>query len=318
MTTLDREYEDIVRRALDAAAESIVPAGDGLHRIRHRLDSPRSMNSLAAGFAEWLRLSGIRFSVRLEPATETGRTALGQVRHLFTGPGLLPGPFLTRGQPPEDHPRRRRTAPSHRARSRLGPAAAWLLPALAAAGVVIVVFGVAFGLHRVQQTVIRPTNADSAQSAGTARPAAAATTEPASLQPWAPLGVVPPALETAGTSQQQGTVHTLMPAVACSANASSSPATPVAAASATPTPTVTPTNVTPTPTPTVTPTVTPTQVVTPTPTESGVGTNGSDTTQATAAAYFIPAAAQQPASTGCGGTPVTATPAASPTGTAAS
>ena len=45
MMTQDRDYEDALRRALTAAAESIEPAGDGLQRIRHRLDSRRSPRS---------------------------------------------------------------------------------------------------------------------------------------------------------------------------------------------------------------------------------------------------------------------------------
>jgi hypothetical protein len=326
MTTLDREYEDIVRRALVAAAESIEPAGDGLHRIRHRLNSPRSMNSLAAGFTDWLRLSGIRFLVRLEPATETGRTALGQVRHLFTGPGLLSGPFLTRGQPPGEHPGRRRTAPSHRPLGRLRPAAAWLRPALAVAAVVVVVVGAVLALNRTQQTLITSTNSLSAHSAAPAPSAggtaesAGGTAETASLRPWEPLGVVPPVVGTAGTSQQQGTVHTLMPAVACAPQPAPSPSTPVASASATPTPTVTPTGAG-TATPTPTPSMTPTPSVTPTPTDSGVstsgtsGTSGSEATDATDAAFFIPDAAQQPASTGCGGTSAKVTPNGSPAAT---
>lgn len=310
MTTLDREYEDVMRRALVAAAESIEPAGDGLQRIRHRLNSPRSVSSLAAGFTEWLRLSGIRFFVRLEPATETGRTALGQVRHLFTGPGLPSGPFLTRGQPPEDHPGRHRTAPPDSRLSRLGSAAAWLRPVLGVSAVVVVVVGAVLALNRSQQTLITPTNSVSAHHADAA-PRAGVTTEAASPRPyWEPLGVMPGSV-TAGTSQHRAG-QTLVPAVACSPKPSPSPSAPVASASATPTPTATPTGTAPA-SPTPTPSVTPTQA-TPTPTGSGMGTSGSQATQATTAAFIIPDAAQQPAS--CGGTSAKATPTGSPTAAA--
>ena len=322
MTTLDREYEDIVRRALVAAAESIEPAGDGLHRIRHRLDSPRSMSSLAAGFTEWLRLSGIRFSVRLEPATETGRTALGQVRHLFTGPGLLSGPFLSRGQPPGEHPGQRRTAPSSSLLGRLRPAAAWLRPALVVSAVVVVVVSAVLALNRTQQTLITPTNSVSAHHADAAGPAGGTAEAAASLRPWEPLGLQPRPAATPGASQHQS-LATMLPAVACSPVPSPIPSKPVATATATPTPTATPTSTTQ-PTPTPTPTTTPS--VTPTPTDSGVGTSGSSGSagtatqaiQATAAAFIIPDAAQTAASTSCGGTSAKATPQGSPAATATS
>ena len=45
MTRDDRDYDAIIRRALQAAAESVEPAGDGLERIRHRLASPPELHS---------------------------------------------------------------------------------------------------------------------------------------------------------------------------------------------------------------------------------------------------------------------------------
>lgn len=311
MTTLDREYEDVVRRALIAAAESIEPAGDGLQRIRHQLSSPRSMTSLTASFTEWLRLSGIRFSVRLEPAAGTGRAALGQVRHLFTGPGRRPGPFLTRDQASGEYPGRRPPGRRGSALRRLGPAAAWLRPVLAVAAVVAVVAVAVLAVNRSQRTLFTPTNSVSAHRADAAGPATAAA-ETASLRPWEPLGVV---AVPAGASRAQGTKHTLVPAVACSPKASASPSAPITAASAAPTPTATPTD-TPSATPTPTPTVSTSPSVTPTPTDSGVSTSGGEATpqviQATPAAFIFPAAAQQPASTGCGGTTAKVTPTAPP------
>jgi hypothetical protein len=310
MTTLDREYEDIVRRALIAAAESIEPAGDGLQRIRHRLSSPRSMNSVAASFTEWLRLSWIRFSVRLEPATEMGRTALGQVRHLFTGPGLPPGPFLTRGRPAGKHLARRRTARQGGALGRLGPAAAWLRPVLAVAAVVAVAAGAVLALNRSQQTLFRPTNSVSAHRPDAARPLAGGTTETASLRPWEPLGLKPKPAATAGASGQQS-LATMLPAVACSPVPSPRPTKPSATATATPTPKATPsdtTQATPTPTPTTT-----TPSATPTPTDPGGSSGGTGTgTQATTAAFVVPDTAQQAASTSCGGTAAKTTPKSSP------
>src|ERR1700691_4488039 len=76
MMRQDRDYEDVLRRALAAAAESIEPGGDGLQRIRHRLDSGRSPRAAFSGFAESLDLHGTRLLVRLDPLIEGTRGAL--------------------------------------------------------------------------------------------------------------------------------------------------------------------------------------------------------------------------------------------------
>jgi hypothetical protein len=186
---------------------------------------------------------------------------------------------------------------------------------LAVSAVVVVVVGAVLALNRSQQTLITPTNSVSAHDADAAGPASG-TAEAATLRPWEPLGVIPGAA-AAGTSQQQGGGHTLVPAVACSPKPSPSPTTPVAAASATPTPTASPTDSTPA-TPTPTPSVTTPVVVTPTPTDSSVGTSGSAATSATQAAFIIPDATQLAAGTGCAGMSAKATPKASPTATATS
>ena len=242
-----------MRRALIAAAESIEPAGDGLQRIRHRLSSPRSMNSLTAAFTEWLRLSGIRFSVRLEPATETGRTALGQVRHLFTGPGLLPGPFLTRGQASGEYPGRRPTGRRAqcpgppRPGCGLAPAGARRRGCRGRRG---------RGGARGQPLTADSVHADElGQRAPRGRGRAGHRHRRSDGQP-ATLGAARGGgRRAAGTSMTQGTKHTLVPAVACSPKASASPSSSMAtAASAAPTPTPTPTD-TPSATPTPTPSV---------------------------------------------------------------
>ena len=163
MMTQDRDYEDALRRALTAAAESIEPAGDGLQRIRHRLDSPRSPRSVLSGCAEWLELRGTRFLVRLEPVTEAGRTALRR-----SGPLLALVSFLRRLL----SPRAARRAGGHRGAAgspgRLGPAGPWLKPVFAvSAAVAIVVVGVVI-LNHETGTLISPSN-----SVTTAQPARA-------------------------------------------------------------------------------------------------------------------------------------------------
>lgn len=60
------EHEEVLRRALRTAADSVEPAGDGLSRIRERLTAPRPL------MVAWLMAAGASVSrwalFRLEPA----------------------------------------------------------------------------------------------------------------------------------------------------------------------------------------------------------------------------------------------------------
>ncbi len=54
MNQRDRDYEELLRRALRASADSVVPAEDGLERIRARLSTPHPslVAWMMAGFSE--------------------------------------------------------------------------------------------------------------------------------------------------------------------------------------------------------------------------------------------------------------------------
>jgi hypothetical protein len=132
--------EEILRRELRAAAESIEPAGDGLMQIRARLSAPRPlavawvmvgwttvgqpalgrMDRVLGAVAEWLRPALLPAAERLDPVFRN-------VRAVFTP----------------------RTGPSGRA-SRY----AWLRPALAMAAVVAVVVVGSFALAGVPNGMI--------------------------------------------------------------------------------------------------------------------------------------------------------------------
>ncbi len=276
MISQDRDYEDLLRGALRAAAASVEPASDGLERIRRRSHSPRSARSTLAGAAEWLRLNRIRLSVRLE----SFRWALSQraIRQPAAGAHRIS------------------PTPAGKRAGRLGPAAAWFKPAFAVAAVVAVVVVGMVTLNRMQEAVIQPTN--SVTSPGHQHRAAAATglASPAPWQP--PLGVFssPPP----GTSRRKAGFA--MPAIAC---------TRTPTPSSTPTPTGTP-EPTPTPSPSDTPTATPSPSPTPTGTGTAspsgtptVGTGGSTSTgtssstvNATTSAMFLP-----DTGVSCGSTP---------------
>ena len=243
MMTQDRDYEDALRRALAAAAESIEPAGDGLQRIRHRLDSPRSPRSVISGCAEWLERHGTRFLVRLEPATEAGRSALRR-----SGPLLALARFLRGLLGPREG-----GAGGHRGTAgspgRLGPAGAWLKPVLAvSAAVAIVVVGVVI-LNHEGQTLIGPSSSVSTSSpvapgtAGRQRTPSGGSC-PSGSRP----SRRPPARPRTGRAGA-------LPVVACTPTPAPSPTSATASPGMTPTPTPTASGtvtVAPTPSPTET------------------------------------------------------------------
>ena len=282
MMTQDRDYEDILRRALTAAAESIEPGGDGLQRIRHRLDSRRSPQSVISWFAEWLDLHGTRLLVRLDPLIEGARGMLRRTGPL-SGPLLALAGFLGR----LFSPRGRRRAGGHRGQAsppgRLGPAGAWLKPVLAvSAAVAIVVVGVVI-LNHETGTLINPTNNNMGTTSPSSSLSGAGTT--ANSKRWKlPLGVTP--APTTGTGQRNYVPSApVLPAVAC-----------------TPTPKPAVTTSGPSGGATGTPTPTPSGSVTGTPTPTSPATSGTATAPA---AMVLPYDAGDPAVVECGTTSAT-------------
>jgi len=105
MTSLD--FEEILRRELHAAAESIEPAADGLNQIRARLSAPRPLviawlmvgwtsvgqpallrvDQVLVAFGDWIRAAARPLTEPLQPLTDRLRPAiqpaLGKTRALF-------------------------------------------------------------------------------------------------------------------------------------------------------------------------------------------------------------------------------------------
>lgn len=294
MMTQDRDYEDALRRALAAAAESIEPAGDGLQRIRHRLDSPRSPRSVFSGCAEWLELHGTRVLVRLEPVTEAGRAALRRsgpllalVRFLR---GLLSPPAARRG--------------GHRGAAgspgRLGAAGPWLKPVLAvSAAVGIVVVGVVI-LNHETGTLISPSNSVTTPSSQGSGLGSGGTT--ANSKRWKlPLGVK---TAPAGSAAQNPRPKSALPVVACTPTPSPSATATAPSGGPTPTPSPTPTGTaTGTASPSPTDTGQPTPSATTSPATGGTAaatTATTTTTTTTTAALELPDHAGMPAIVECG------------------
>ncbi|HEY8044553.1 MAG TPA: hypothetical protein VIF35_09825 [Streptosporangiaceae bacterium] len=301
MMTKDRDYEDILRRALAEAAESIEPTGDGLRRIRHRLDSPRSLRSVFSGCTEWLELRGTRFLIRLDPAIEAARAALSRVQ---SARGPLAGLLGGRGRRPAGGHRGAPSPPG-----RLGSAGPWLKPVFAvSAAVAIVVVGVVV-LNHETGTPISRVNASGTASAGSSLGGGGTTAS--SGRGKLPPGVVI-TLPWTGSGQSKK-VKSGLPAVACSPTPApkpdSSATAPAGGGTGTPTQTATPTpSVTASSTPTVQPT--PSATATPSPTSSPAtsspATSGPASTTAAPAAVPSHTATTGAVHVQCGGsTPTT-------------
>jgi hypothetical protein len=293
MMTQDRDYEDALRRALTAAAESIEPAGDGLQRIRHRLDSPRSPRSVLSGCAEWLELHGTRFLVRLEPVTDAGRTTLRRTGPLLALLRFLRG--LLRPQAP-------RPADGHRGAAgspgRLGPAGPWLKPVLAVSAAVAIVVGGVVILDHETGTLINPADG----SYGSASPGSSLSSggTTAKSRRWTlPLGIKTAPFTSPQRNPRVKIAAPVLPVVACTPTPSPTASTtpPTGGATATPTPTAsgTATGTPATPQPTVT--------GQPTPTPTSSPATGSTATATTTADIVIQHHAGAPAIVECGASP---------------
>jgi hypothetical protein len=224
MKVQERDYDDVLRRALSAAAESVEPAADGLERIRGRVSgrhvSPFMLLSELVEY--WFR----QLPQWLESGAGGARSALRRL-------GARTGPAARRSQPAPTG-WRARLRPAF---TRLGPAASWLKPVLAVGGAVGIVVAGVFTLGQVQQA-ITPTNQISRPNAPHHKPSppvSAVAVTPSPPATSAPAAYVPSAAAT-----------TCPPSPKASTTPSKITITPTPTPTATPTPTV---SSTPTPTP---------------------------------------------------------------------
>ncbi len=214
MISQDRDYEDILRDALRAAAESVEPASDGLERIRHRSHSRRSARSMLASAADWLWLYRIRLSVRLE-----------SFRSELSERGI--------GRSPTGAHRAGRTR-AGKTSGRLGPAAAWLKPAFAVGAVVAVVVVGVVTLNRTQEAVFTPTNSVTSPGHHRARVGATGLANPGRVQSG-----VSPSLPPV-VSKAKSALISPLPDATCTPAPTPTPSgtpAPTTSASASPTPT---------------------------------------------------------------------------------
>jgi hypothetical protein len=89
MNTLDSDYDDVLRRALHAAAESVDPSADGLERIRARLSSPAPLS--LASLTTWYSDVAMRISTWTQPAIGAAVSAFWSAIDRFRPEGARPG-----------------------------------------------------------------------------------------------------------------------------------------------------------------------------------------------------------------------------------
>src|SRR5262245_14749449 len=243
MTPVNGDFDQMLRRALHAEVDSIEPDESGLDRIRRRTHAPWLVRQTSLMLTECVDLTRL-IGIRLEPGFAGLRSAIderGGPREAFVG--LLSSMVASIAQ--LFTPSRRR--PTHRSPS-TGSHLAWLRPALAVAGAVVIVVAGVYGLVQVRDTIsleLFPSGSPASNGPGSS---GGGGQGPSLNGQSAPTGVVP-------SGGRSGSARP-SPKASCSSSPRAQ-ATPTNTP-ADPTPTVTPT-VTPTdPAPTVTPTDTPT------------------------------------------------------------
>jgi hypothetical protein len=154
------DFEEVVRRALSAAADCVEPAGDGLTLIFRRLGAPwlvRQMSLLATGCVDLLQLTTIwlqpMFARAMSVIATVGGSRHRTLRRLTSQEAIdaptFPGQHRSKQGPAAIFWGRLKAL---KARPRLRTAAAWLRPALAVAATVAVV---ATGTIALSQAVAR-------------------------------------------------------------------------------------------------------------------------------------------------------------------
>ncbi len=282
MTGQERDFEEILSRVLHTTTDPIEPVGDGLTKIRERLTEPWLKRQFWLLRSELVVL-GWLVVVRCESFLATVRAASAVTAGAAGEPAAQPhtGPEAGTAEAAAGHGGRLRwlwpvLAPvaAWAAATRLGkaggplrrsvgPAVAWLRPALAVAGAVVLVVAGVFALGPMRGAILglenatEPGTSASSNGNGSGNPAGSGSRERGSK-----AGT--PAHGRSGSARPGSTSRSK---VAPSPSSCSSPSTPPVNS---PSPTPTPTSPSPTPT---SPSPTPTSP-SPTPTATATTTNG--------------------------------------------
>ncbi len=273
MTYPTGEHEELLRRALRAAADSVEPADDGLERIRARLRPPRP------ALSAWMMSGTEPAALRLKPTLTWLRlrsgTALGGVRPALRRLRPATTWFRPGDGTPKAHP-------------------AWLRPVATVAAFFVIIASGAFAISQLQHDIPQD-----GVTTGNSQPTSQGHGHGGGLTSHAqklPLSVVP--LVRIGPMLRVWLIHSPRPSHGAPAPAAKASAVPSCAPSATTSPspsgsgspTPTPTSPSPTPTPTDTG---PSQSPSPSPSDSASpGSSSAPSTMAlVVAASSAPSAA---------------------------
>jgi hypothetical protein len=148
MTGQERDYEAILSRVLHTTTDQLEPVGDGLTKIRERLSEPWLKRQWLLLRSELMVLRWL-VVVRCESVFSRFRSRSG-VTDLT--------PDATAGQEADGGPLKSllsiatlTTTTGKRPRRSVGPAMAWLRPALAVAGAVVLVVAGVFALGQIRE-----------------------------------------------------------------------------------------------------------------------------------------------------------------------
>jgi hypothetical protein len=282
--TPEREWDEILRRAMHSAVDSIEPSGDGLQRIRQRLEKPRWQVQLHLWVAECagvVRLICVRLAPAVSAVSAAVLTARSALRTWLRWP--------REGAPADGDPAGHRgTAHHSQPPGRLAGLLGRLRPALAVAAAVVVVVAGVFALFQLRQGV---TSIDllggRGQSPSAGSPAGTASTGHSVIPGVAPS---PSGVAPRPSPRATGARHHASPAPTCPPNASSQP--PQGASSSPP--------VSPSPAGSATDTPSPGGSTDPSP--AATATSSPAVTSGPPVALISPASGPAPVTSGCPGT----------------
>jgi uncharacterized membrane protein YgcG len=274
MTLQDREYDEILSRVLHSTLEAIDPAGDGLSKIQQRIAEPWLKRQWSLLIHEFTSLGWLIF-VRAEPHLNEARSSLARLAE-SSGRWLRSTSLSLAARARVSSSGRHknsagREGPATVVRKWLGPAMAWLRPALAVGGAVVLVVVGVFAVGQAQRALSpSPLSANNPFAQGASPGASAGYSGTYGQQSNNSLAVGYPPVADRSPGHNK---HATQPA----AGVGASPAQ-TACPSSSPTPTVSPTP-TPTPSASATPSPSPSPSAsasaTSSPSPSATGSSGS-------------------------------------------
>ncbi len=156
MTLQDREYDEVLSRVLHSTLEAIDPAGDGLSKIQRRIAEPWLKRQWSLLIHEFTSLGWLIF-VRTEPHLNEARSSLASFAE-SSGRRLRSTSLTLAATARVSSSGRHKNSAGHEGlaavlRKWLGPTMAWLRPALAVGGAVVLVVVGVFAVGQAQRAL---------------------------------------------------------------------------------------------------------------------------------------------------------------------